>query len=406
MKCSTRVVTAVVRAFCVIGTTGLSLVACGADDDHSDATLVVSVAGEDAATNGFAFPRAAPGDLAFVDGWDVRFDRILVTVDAIVLTENPDANPTDQEQTGAIVQRAKGPWAVDVTKAGVARDLTPLSLSPRALRPLAGEHGEGEGPNPNAQPLVRFTSLAGGKAFDTSARYGFGFDLVTATADAKRTNLDANAEADYVEMTQKGLSVLYVGTATFKGTDCKSSDAAYTGFDALPKSVRFRFGFKTPTTYVNCQNTDLKGKPFDGEEAQRGVQLSATASTFAQITLHVDHPFWSTVDHDAAEPFFDQMAAMANADGVVSLDDLAQIDPTNVKDKAGAAMPWRSCLADKPPKEGTRKFDTGSVPVSPQGDPQTSLRHYGEFVSYVQSAQGHLNADGLCAVQRRYAAPR
>lgn len=367
----------------------------------TNASLTVVVAGEDTAMTGFAFPAASPNDPSFVDGWQMRFERILVTVDAITLAENPDTNPTDQSQTGRIVARGSGPWAVDLTKLGGTMDLTPKSLRPLHM----GVQNEDTGPNPNAQPLVRFTRTDDGD-FDTSVRYAFGFSLTAASDAARHANLDPDGEADYVEMIRGGVSVLYVGTATFKGTDCKSSVPDYKGWDALPKSVRFKLAFKTPTSYVNCQNTDQKGKPFAGEEAQRGAQVSGTAPSFAQITLHTDHPFWNTVDHDAAELYFDQVAVAANADGIVTLDDLAKLDPTTFRDASGAELPWRSCVAAKPPKEGTRRFDTGSVPVARQASPAVALRSYADYVSYLQSTQGHMNADGLCAVQRKYASPR
>lgn len=383
-----------------------SIVACS-EHDHESAppNLTVTISGEGAALTGFAFPPASTNDVAFVDGWDISFERILVTVDDIVLTDNPDMSPTDQAQTGPVVARAKGPWAVDMTKPGAVTDIQPK------VRPLDEDHdhdhdhghAHGVGKDPTAQPLARFDGLDGDKGFDPATRYGFGFDIVAASAAAKHTNLDGAADADYAEMVEKGLSVLYVGTATFKGTDCKSSNASY-DFSSLPTTVKFRFGFKTPTQYANCQNTDLRGKPFDGEEAQRGVQIDGQA--VAQITLHVDHPFWSTVDHDAAELFFDQMAAAASADGTLVVDDLAAMDFTSFKDKKGNELPWRSCVASKPVKEGARKFDSGSVAVDPNGSPESALRSYADYVSYQQSTQGHLNADGLCAVKRLFPAPR
>lgn len=387
------------RAFANLGLSILAVAACSSESAQSS-SLTVAIAGEDAAVAGYAFPPASANDPAFVDGWDVRFERIIVTVDAITLADNPDTSPTDQAQTGTVLGHAYGPWAVDLTKLGASIDLTPK------MRPQdVGARSEEMGPNPNAQRLVRFTKLDS-KDFDTSVRYAFGFSFVAASAAARQANLDAEGQADYFRMIQEGQSVLYVGTATFKGTDCKSSAPDYKGWDALPKSVRFRFGFRTPTSYVNCQNTDLKGKPFAGEEAQRGVQVSASAPSFAQITAHTDHPFWSTVDHDAAEMFFDQIAAVANADGVVTLEDLAKLDPTTFRDAQGTELPWRSCVAGKPPKPGTRKFDTGSVAVDPKANPAVGLRNYADFVSYLQSAQGHLNADGLCSVQRKYPSPR
>jgi hypothetical protein len=383
-----------------------SLAAC-ASDDHEDAAanLTVTISGEGSALSGFAFPPSSANDLSFVDGWDVKFERILVTVDDISLSENPDTSPTDQSQTGRVVATAKGPWAVDMSKPGAVTDIKPRTQS-QSLSDIAHLDSDdlgGTGKDPHAQPLARFDALDGNKGFDPTLRYAFGFDIVTASSGAKHTNLDSAAEADYAEMVAKGLSVLYVGTATFKGVGCTSSDPSY-DFTKLPTSVKFRFGFRSPTKYTNCQNTDLRGKPFDGEEAQRGVQVSDP--TTAQITLHVDHPFWSTVDHDAAELFFDQMAAVASPDGLLSVDDLATLDVTSFKDRDGKPLPWRSCIAEKPVKPGVRRFDPGSVPVNPNAAPEAALRSYADYVTYQQSTQGHLNADGLCAIERKFAAPR
>jgi hypothetical protein len=386
--------------------------ACSSEGEHHEnPNLTVTISGEGAALTGFSFP-AAQNEPGFVDGWDVKFDRILVTVDNIVLTDQPDMSPTDQSMTGAIVAKATGPWAVDMTKPGAPTEIRPsqtTSTDVHGTEPSGvtdDDHAHGTtGKNPNAQQLVKIQGLEGNTKLDPSIRYGFGFDIVGANANATRTNLDAAASVDYAEMVQKGWAVLYVGTATFKGTDCKSSEGSY-DFTALPKTVKFRFGFKTPTQYVNCQNTDLRGKAFDGEEAQRGVQVDSHGNTIAQITLHVDHPFWNTVDHDAAELFFDQMAALATPDGTLTLEDLSAADFTSFKDRKGVALPWRSCVATKEPKQGTRAFDSGSVPVNPLGAPESALRHYSDFVSYQQSTEGHLNADGLCAVKRLFPAPR
>jgi hypothetical protein len=381
----------------------LVLVACSGDDSASNPDLLVTISGENAALTGYSVPPRSGDDLAFVDGWQVRFDRILVTVDSITLSDGPDTNPTDQSQTGAQVALAHGPWAIDMTRPGAVTNVHP-SASTRAQQAQSALLAA-EGKDPHAQQLTDFETLAHGKDLDPTARYAFGFDIVSASADAKMTNLDDAARTDYADMQAKGLTVLYVGTATFKGVDCKSSDPDY-DFTQLPKSVRFRLGFKTPTTYRNCQNTDLRGRAFDGEEAQRGVQVMENGSTVAQITLHADHPFWNTVDHDAAELFFDQMAAAADKDGNLVSDDLDTLDFTSFEDRSGKALPWRSCIADKAPKTGTRAFDPGSVAVNPSAPPSAALRNYGDYVRYQQSTQGHLNADGLCAIQRHFDAPR
>lgn len=389
----------------------VSIAACSTQD-HEDGSpdLTVTISGEGAALTGFAFPPASSNDLAFVDGWDVKFERILVTVDDIALNDNPDVSSSDQSLVGATVATAKGPWAVDMTKPGAITDIKPRTqVSPLSDHDHDHDHGgnshDVDGKDPFAQSLTRFESLDGNRSFDPARRYAFGFGIVAASASAQHTNLDAAAEADYREMLAGGLSVLYVGTATFKGVDCKSSDPSY-DFTKLPTTVKFRFGFKSPTRYRNCQNTDLRGKAYDGEEAQRGVQVSEGGGTVAQITLHVDHPFWNTVDHDGAELFFDQMAAVASPDGTLVIDDLAKLDFTSFKDAEGKALPWRSCVAEKPVKSGVRKFDSGSVAVDPNGNASSALRNYADYVTYEQSTQGHLNADGLCAIERQFASPR
>ncbi|MBS2016237.1 MAG: hypothetical protein JST00_25365 [Deltaproteobacteria bacterium] len=387
-----------------------ALAACGHDDEASS-SITFTVSGENTAVTGWAFPPASGDEFAVVDGWEVRFDRILVTVDDIVLTETPDLAPTDQSQTGAVVARAKGPWAVNLAVEGKA-ETPPIATASRAIRPMGGDHGAEEptsGRGSSEDKSIRLVklenlNLRGGAAFDAATRYGFGYRVVAASAGAKRVNLDGEAAKDYDEMVSKGWTTMYVGTATFKGgTACKSSDPAY-DWSKLPTQVKFRLGFATPTELVNCQNTDLTGKAFEGEEAQRGVQIDGP--TFAQLTFHLEHAFWDTVDHDQAKPFFDQIAASAK-NGVVTTQDLTSQDPSGFKDAEGKPLPWRSCLPDVTPKPGVRRFDSGSVPVvGASGDPASGLRNYADFAAYQQSTMGHLNADGLCAVKRGYPSPK
>lgn len=392
----------------VLAFAAAALVACSHDDEGAS-SVTFSISGEDTAVSGWAFPPASGDEFAVVDGWEVKFDRVLVTVDDITLSETPDLSPTDQSQVGAPVARAKGPWAVNLAVEGKA-ETPPVGTA--SLRPLGGDHGDatpttgrGSGEDRSIR-LVRLEgqNLKGGAAFDPATRYAFGYRVVAAGAAAKRVNLDAEAAKDYDEMIAKGWSTLYVGTATFKGgTTCKSSVDGY-DWSKIPTVVKFRLGFATPTQYANCQNTDLKGKAFEGEEAQRGIQVDG--ATFAQLTFHLEHAFWDTVDHDQAKPFFDQIAATAK-NGVVTTDDLAALDPSGFVDAQGTPLPWRSCLANVEPKPGARRFDSGSVPlVGKGGDPSSGLRSYADYAAYQQSTMAHLNADGLCAVARGYPSPK
>jgi len=372
----------------------LALSGCDDDATSTDSGSVrLTISGEALALGGYAFPPAPGDDVAFVDGWEVHFDELLVTVDKVTLSANPDTSPTDQSKTGGKVAQLDGPWAVDLHKGG----------------PIVGKGGSDE--QSVELGTLAGQNLAGNKAFDPTVRYAFGFDVVAATAGATRVNLDAQGEADYQEMIANGWTVLYVGHATWKGTDCTSTDASY-DFAALPKTVKFRLGFAAPTTYTNCQNPDNDpAAPFGDEEHQRGVQISASGVTTVQVTIHTDHPFWESFVHEAPM-HFDQYAALAEDDGtgsyVVTLDDTKGVDFTALEDHAGEALPWRSCLDDYTPPNTSpvMGFDSVGIPYDASGSPTTALRDLYDFITYGLSTMGHLNSDGLCFVSRHYASPQ
>ena len=80
-------------------------------------SFLFTITGEATATEGFAFPPPAGAmEPYFIDGWEVRYEHMLVTVDGITLAENPDMSPGNPGMTGAAVARATGPWAVDLAK--------------------------------------------------------------------------------------------------------------------------------------------------------------------------------------------------------------------------------------------------------------------------------------------------
>lgn len=351
-----------------------------------------TASGESLALGGYGFPPAGDSP-AFVDGWEVHFESLLVTFDYIHLSENPDKAPTDQSQTDNKVAQAAGPWAVDLHKGG----------------PLLGKGGSDE----QALPIELVTSqnLRGEEPFDSTKRYAFGFDIVPASPAAKKLNLDAAGDANYATMAKNGWTVMYVGTATWKGTSCTSTNPAY-DFSAYPKVVKFRFGFRSPMTYINCQNPDTApARPFSGEEYQRGVQVKTNATTIAQATVHTDHPFWESSEHDAPA-HFDPFAAYAQKDAlgdyVVTLEDVKGVNFTAFKDRSGKSIPWRSCVPTyTPPNTSqTMGFDSQGIPYNPVGNPADSLRDFYDYVTYNQSTQGHLNADGICAPKRNFPSPK
>ncbi len=361
---------------------GLALFGCS-ESHGGGGSIQVTMSGEAYGVRGLAFPAINSGDPVLVDGWDIQFSEILVTVDKIKVSENPDLSPSDQSQTGKLVAEVDGPWVVDVHKGG----------------PIAGKAGNGE-------QAVFITNIDnenknGGAAFDDTMRYAFGFDFIAATATAKNINLDAKGMADYQMMIANGWDSYYEGTATWKGgTACTTTDAAF-DYTKLPTTVNFQWGFHTPSTYINCQNPDNDPAPgLDGEDHERGIQVKLNEITMAQITFHTDHPFFDQSLEGGPLEFFDLCAALA-VNGMSTLPQLAAANPEMLP------VPWRSCIAGmNPPDALTRMdFNLQDVPYRTTSDSATSLQNYGEFVDYTVSEHGHLNSDGYCYVSRNYPSP-
>jgi len=363
--------------------------ACSSSNSAAGGSINFTVSGEVLALGGYDFPPASGNDVAFVDGWEVKFSEVLVTVDKIRLSENPDLDPGDESKTGALVAEVDGPWAIDLHKGG----------------PLQGKGGSDE----QALQIASLDNqnLNGGQPFAADARYAFGFDVVAATSSASLVNLDDQGKTDYATMVQQGYTVLFVGTATFKGTTCTPADPE---FDKIPKVVKFRLGFKTPATFINCQNPDLDpAKPLGDEEHERGVIIKSNQAVVAQLTIHTDHAFWEALKHDSPA-HFDQIAAQGTGQQgtpTVTLEDLAGVDPTAITDKQKNPVPWRTCTSFyTPPSTGQMSFNTEGVTLDPSGDPSQVLRDLYDYVTYSTSSAGHLNSDGLCAVQRHYPSPK
>jgi hypothetical protein len=338
-----------------------------------------TASGEVLALGGYGFPPANATGIAFVDGWEMRFERLLVTFDNITLSENPDLNPGEQSQSGPAVAQIKGPWAVDLHEGG----------------PLPGKGGSDE----RAIPIASLTgqNLKGCSAFDLTRRYAFGYDVVPATSAAMNVNLDADAVTDYLDMISNQYSVLYVGTATWKAADagitCTPTDPV---FEGLPKVLKFRLGFKSPASYLNCQNPDNAGEPLNAnEEHVRGVYTYSNKAATVQLTIHTDHPFWESPVHDSPLHFDSIAARYVGASDIPTArsEDFAGIDYTHFTDSAGNALAWRNCQVGlyTPPDNGTMHFNSAGL----------ALADYEAFMTYNMSTAGHLNSDGLCAVTRR-----
>ncbi len=373
-------------------TSGMGVLAdfCAPKDPGPNGILLTA-SGEDLALSGYAFPPASPDDFALSDGWEIHFDRVLSTFDHVTLSSDPDKSPTDQSQTGSVVAEVDGPFAVDLHKGGS----------------LVGKGGGDE----RAAPFAALTgqNKNGNAAFDPTVRYAFGFDIITATTSAKNINLDADDLADYQEMVQKGYTTFLVGTATFKGTGCTSTIAGY-DFSKIPTTIKFRFGYVAPTSYVNAQNPDNDpAAPFANEEHQRGLSTVANQSTIAQATFHIDHILWESFVHDSPAHFdpFAAKYAGATTTPTAVLEDFKGFAFKPFVDGLGQPLPWRACLAGyTPPTNGAMTFDTLGVPVNPTGNPATSIRDFYDYNTYNHSTFGHLNSDGLAFVKRNYPSPQ
>ena len=92
------------------GSGGSAATSTGAGASTAGGSIDVIMNGEDLATDGIAFPLS--GEVAIADGWEIQFDHVLVTVDRITLSENPDKNPSDQSQVD--VEHPTGHLLVDV----------------------------------------------------------------------------------------------------------------------------------------------------------------------------------------------------------------------------------------------------------------------------------------------------
>ncbi|MFI5300726.1 MAG: hypothetical protein ACHREM_21805, partial [Polyangiales bacterium] len=289
--------------------------------------LWLTASGESLAVTGYGFPPASANDTFMIDGWIFVIDRVLVTVDAVTLWENPDTKPADQSAHGAQVAHVNGPWAIDLHKGG----------------PLTGEGGAPE----ESQPFASIKTKDDGSDFDTTVRYGFGFSTVAATSSALNVNLDAAGLVDYQAMIDHGYAVLYVGHVARPTSDTFQAGSSPYDFTKLPKTLPFRLGFSTPTSYINCQNgSEFPGVPgINGEDYPRGVQFKSTASVIGQVTVHADHPFWESFAENTPL-HFDQIAAqyVGVTSPVATVEDMVGVNPSAFTDKTGVALPLRSAV--------------------------------------------------------------
>jgi hypothetical protein len=389
--------------------------------DPGAGAVYVTISGESNAISGYPFP---PADWSqstyFVDGWELIITEYIVVVDKVTLWSNPNHSPSNQGSLAGMsaVAHLDGPFVVDLHKGG---NLTGQGGAPEQATPIG---------------VITNQNDNGGAPLDSSTTYGFGFSTVPATWNAYNVNLTSDEAADFQAMVANGYSVFYRGHLTWNGAQspygCTSTSAATStatdgGTDAgydytqMPNAgIDLAFGFSTPTDYVNCQNQSLPGMPNPGEDYPRGIQVSPSQSAIAQVTIHMDHPFWESLAENSPV-HFDQIAAqyVGRSSPTAHTEDMKGVPFYAFTDRAGTPLPWRNCAGSyyMTPGNGQMRFDTLSVPIDPHGtctgtvgndftqDQCPGIRDYYDYLRFSQSTQGHLNSQGLCFIDRHYPAP-
>ena len=138
------------------------------------------------------------------------------------------------------------------------------------------------------------------------------------------------------------------------------------------REVTFELGLDNPTANRDCTNG------FDGTT---GIVVRNNSIAEAEITIHVEHLFWDTLSSEQTELRFDPIAAVADDEGVVTWDALAEqqlasmhgADGEPLLDETGAAL----------------FYNPGSLPI-------TNLQ---EFVVATTRTQAHLGGAGLCTIE-------
>lgn len=336
----------------------------------------VTASGEALALAGYAFPPASGQAIAFADGWEVHFERVLLVIDHVHLATTPDRAPMDPAQMGAEIAELAGPWVVDLAQGGDG------TVAGKA----AGDR---------AWVLGTLTEQDNGEPFVASARYALNYALGSASDALTETRGVDRDDPDVAAMIAGGLSHLLVGTATRRAPVDTCTTTGRFDYSELPTRVHFRFGFSLPVTQLNCQNPDLTGVALPGEESQRGVQSRPGEVVDVQLTLHTDHLFWTTTRHGSL-PLFNHFAALATPAGdaaALELDGLLGAPLTApATDARGAPLGWMSCVEPSryalPTMPEQFTVDAGSL----------ALDDLAEFVSHNAMTMGHLNQDGLCYV--------
>ena len=382
-----------VASSCTVGDASYPL-NCGYDPGFSETlpntpnTLGVTFSGETLGLSGLPYVPNLPGDPVFVDGWSVTFFEYVAVVGEVRLNLTPteDSSWTDM---GAQVARRPGPFVLDAHRAHGF-------LGKDGVEPASG--------------IFLWTQLDNGQPFDQGIPYAFSYSIVPAQYPATNVNLIPQELPDYDLMVKNHWSKFVRGVAqhTAQGSYTNPNDPnaarAQANFAAMPSQIYFAFGWNDATQMVNCVNTD-NGNGAEDNLANRGVQTNNNGTYIAQITIHTDHLFWDTLEHEGEPLRFDPIAAWAPAHSSLTdpffLNDLGSQqlattfqDGTPLPDRGpymtGNNLPFASDMS------GTQVImNTAGVTTIPND--------YPDFMAFSVQSQAHLNAQGLCYIVGQHA---
>ncbi|HET9958881.1 MAG TPA: hypothetical protein VFQ61_30525 [Polyangiaceae bacterium] len=177
--------------------------------------------------------------------------------------------------------------------------------------------------------------------------------------DETATPIGDVSEDDVERMREGGFNYLIEGSAIREGNQ-----------------LTFSWGFSNPTLNANCTN---------GVDDTDGVVVPNNSQASAEITIHVDHLFWTTLGTERSELRFEAIAAAGRDDGDISMSDLAEQRLSSLVGMDGEPL----------------KDDQGAAIVYNPESVRLESQNLAAFMLASSSSMGHLNGEGLCTVRAK-----
>jgi hypothetical protein len=199
-------------------------------------------------------------------------------------------------------------------------------------------------------PLVELRGLPAG-------RWDVGFRVSPPEARTELADGQVSAE-DVAMMRERGFSYFVEGRAVKTGVGV----------------LTFRMGFPVDARMTNCIN---------GVDGTQGIIVPEASVAEAEVTIHAEHMFYDRLGtHNGVQLRFDAIAATAGPDGVITPEELASQQLTDLRGRDGEEL----------------KDSRGQPVVYLPG--AYDVRTLQEFITQSIVDQAHLNGGGVCTVVR------